>query len=785
MTVAVTLPERSSGTKTLANFRIPQTLTGGLIILSTATPVAATDLAKCTSGWSGSANYTRHFASNTSKSGPRISGDGTETQAGSITSDYAAQFAVRAGAEPGTSVARANIRYTSNAAEMTSASVQSRCANEHTLRTMTGQTTSETRVQAGASGTEADVSVSLNDDGTYSVGVGTPEVSGMVSGSTSSKFSGQCSHQPDRSGNIGEMPTSIQGYTFQSDGTNRVDQRDPSQLSGSYSVTNFGVTETLKWDLRRCAGSVQMVDLKFEDMKFPTWDAWQTIADQNGTIDGNQVRITAIIANDGDRDEAVTVRFKESEPSGKVAAAKLDPAMDEQSIDVPAGQRRELRFIWDTSGYAWYDDGRPRFSQKIRAELINRGKTIGEKEGTLKIAPKPVVLVHGLWSDWRAFDRWQTILSTSHSFAWKPFPVGEKPEHGAMDTGGGVGNFGKTNTILENSQQLAQYIDYAQRDRNAWHVDLVAHSMGGLISRRYIHDAMPTYYDGKPQVSHLVMLGTPNMGSPCADVAGWVATFLRMPATALKQLRTDDAALFNRLYINRRGVPFSILAGDPLPVMCKTPVWNDGVVPVESAMWQIADRAKSSNIHTALTGSDDFLAFVKPRLALGPKAAHESNGEDASFSALDSAKGALSSSARGRAAGARTAGNTSPNAQTSKALSAPSAASPDSAGPINFAKALTMSANEKIVVPIPVAAGANLNMLLMAPSTVSATLSDAQGNVVATNQSGKPEASQPFRMLVVDKPIAKGQWSLSLTNQGPVTQEAMVGSWSDTERTPQ
>ena len=42
--------------------------------------------------------------------------------------------------------------------------------------------------------------------------------------------------------------------------------------------------------------------------------------------------------------------------------------------------------------------------------------------------------------------------------------------------------------------------------------------MGGLIARHYIHAFMPPSPDGRPQVAHLFMLGTPNMGSPCADV---------------------------------------------------------------------------------------------------------------------------------------------------------------------------------------------------------------------------------------------------------------------------
>ena len=76
------------------------------------------------------------------------------------------------------------------------------------------------------------------------------------------------------------------------------------------------------------------------------------------------------------------------------------------------------------------------------------------------------------------------------------------------------------------------------------------------------------------------MLGTPNMGSPCADVMNFAFEALNKNVEAVRQLRQDVVADFNRVNTNRKGVKFSVLAGNPLPTMCKTLVWNDGVVPV-------------------------------------------------------------------------------------------------------------------------------------------------------------------------------------------------------------
>src|SRR5690606_30869638 len=175
-----------------------------------------------------------------------------------------------------------------------------------------------------------------------------------------------------------------------------------------------------------------------------------------------------------------------------------------------------------------------------------------------------------------------------------------------MSAGGGFLSTDPSNSIFENSQQLGKYIRYAQEDRNAWHVDVVAHSMGGLISRHYINQFMMPMPDGRPQIAHLVMLGTPNMGSPCADVMDTAFQLVGKKGEAARQLRQDGAAESNRINRKRKGVKFSALAGDPPPNMCTSIVWNAGVVAVPSAKWENTDNATSKRLHTDLTGTEDF-----------------------------------------------------------------------------------------------------------------------------------------------------------------------------------
>jgi hypothetical protein len=61
---------------------------------------------------------------------------------------------------------------------------------------------------------------------------------------------------------------------------------------------------------------------------------------------------------------------------------------------------------------------------------------------------------------------------------------------------------------------------------------------------------------------------------------------------------------------------------------------------------------------------------------------------------------------------------------------------------------------------------------------VSATLIDDTGSVVATNLKGTLEASQMFRSLFVERPVAKGNWTLKLQNEDRSEREVVLSTWS-------
>ncbi|PYS99009.1 MAG: hypothetical protein DMF63_13125 [Acidobacteria bacterium] len=719
---------------------------------------------KCSGAWTGTVTYTRSQSQTDNKKIDRVSGRGYDTRNWEMKYEYNARVAVVESPERnGTSRGIATITSKLSSDETVDAVESNSCDRGKTFKEMRGTSKSESKV-SGSEQADANVNVGVNTDGTYTVSVGLPQIKGETTGKQSSTFSGQCTPKEGKSFSMPATQTTIDGNSLTSSGEHRIDPSDPNRISGSFVNNWQGVTETIQWSLQKCGAPLRITDLKFEDMKFPDWNAWREITEQVGTVDGNLVKVKAKVLNASGETKYADVRFKETYKGDKWDGAKPDAPLNDNvvSVRVEPGEEKEVEMIWDSSGYAWFDDGRPRLVQRIKAELEENSKKIDEMTKNLKVAPKPLILVHGLWSNAAAWSSWQNILTTSHSYDWKAFAVGEKAEKGIMNTGGSFLSTDPTNSIFENSQQVGKYIRYAQEDRNAWHVDVVSHSMGGLITRHYIHQFMPpNSQDGRPQIAHLVMLGTPNMGSPCADVMNTAFDALGKNVEAVRQLRQDVAEEFNRVNVNRKGVKFSVLAGDPIPTMCKSVVWNDGVVPLPSAIWKIKDNAKAKKLHTDLTDTESFSSFVKPRLAIGPKGNHNPEAPD--------------SSQYGTAVKRHFASDIAPRIYGAREVTFEPGALPQI-----FAKEVKLQPKQTVEIAIPVEAASNFGITFMASNTVSASLFDQAGAIIGKNLSGSPESTQWFRSIFVDKPTTASTWKLRVENTSEREATVVLTTWATT-----
>jgi hypothetical protein len=201
---------------------------------------------------------------------------------------------------------------------------------------------------------------------------------------------------------------------------------------------------------------------------------------------------------------------------------------------------------------------------------------------TLRKAPRPVVGVHGIFSDGDIWDDvWVANLRD----------LGIPMSHL---------NMGALNSIQANAGQIATHVAGIKRHYGVDKVNIVAHSKGGIDARHFVESG--------ENVEHVLQLGTPNAGSPWAEIvqAGSLAAF-GLPATIVVnalagpaglQLTTAHMRDYNRRHGLNPKVGYTSVAGHYNPGCLPTTLFcqmlylvayvptlgpSDGIVPVWSA----------------------------------------------------------------------------------------------------------------------------------------------------------------------------------------------------------
>ena len=462
-----------------------------------------------------------------------------------------------------------------------------------------------------------------------------------------------------------------------------------------------GKEEGFLLDLDGCRVCVTGLELEHADVPSGAWKRLPAGA----TYDGNTVRVTATIANTSSTDQVFNVKFIDTktgqELPGSAQPLSINHGAPPQTVQVE----------WDTTGKAWDGAGNPASDRGVRVLLTVGPNVLDERVHTVKVKPRPVFLVHGLWSDPSTWASYPAIMQAAHP-DWEVIPVA------GMDTGQQLSLSHMPNTIYENAQVLDSVISSYRDSHDAQRIDLIGHSMGGLIARQWIHTFMPDPGSGPPMARHLIQLGTPNMGSACADVLFRADTV---------ELRRSVAADFNALVTNRKGVRFSVAVGTPLPFTCIDPADGDSVVAQPSAEWEIADHVTNGLLHTAMTSDAPlFGSFVKPRLdgtvAVAPPPA-------------------------------------TPLARLSIAAVAPDP--PE----LTDGDLFTMAGASTRDFTATVSDGTRVGFAVAAPPGVGAELIAPDASVPVAIAAGSPEAQQFIRSGAVDAP-APGLWTLRLTNTG-------------------
>ena len=260
-------------------------------------------------------------------------------------------------------------------------------------------------------------------------------------------------------------------------------------------------------------------------------------------------------------------------------------------------------------GWYWAADGSPH-SQRILSALSSG---IQLASLPIQIRPRPAVMVHGFASGW---DAWTNYLGPDGYLASVGIPgyaVGDGQVEGRMNTGSLDDPAGRTNTIQQNAEIVGEYIHNVKNVTGAEMVDLIAHSMGGLISRYYIGQVMQDR-----DVAQLIMLGSPMAGTECANLPASLGLYL----PAVLEIRPSYVeSIFNQQVTSRRGLAFYALAGDPITEAFKSPCTS---VPTDIAVSQSSVTAIPLNsrvmpvLHTDLnTSRTVFDEFVFPLLRKG------------------------------------------------------------------------------------------------------------------------------------------------------------------------
>ena len=318
----------------------------------------------------------------------------------------------------------------------------------------------------------------------------------------------------------------------------------------------------------------------------------------NSLIDGNTISLKIELSDP--LAGAAQVDFLLSGVDGPVADCRI-----------PAGGRGCESASFSALGWYWSPDGTPVPQRSLSARL--NGQQAGENVN-VSIVPRPVVMVHGFNADFHTWEHYLGSQGYLAALGLQGYAVGDGQVEGVMNTGSLGDPAARTNSIAQNAAILKEYVDNVQELTGAEKVDLLVHSMGGMISRYYLDRVM-----SDADVAQLIILGTPMGGSACANLPA--ALGLLLPAT----LEIQPAYMnnvFNQQIVHRRGVPFHALAGtkllDAIQSPC-TPVPSDLVVTVDSVKAIPMPVQEIDLLHTELNTSPRvFDEFVKPLLQTPP-----------------------------------------------------------------------------------------------------------------------------------------------------------------------
>jgi len=311
--------------------------------------------------------------------------------------------------------------------------------------------------------------------------------------------------------------------------------------------------------------------------------------------DGDAIKIQITLSQSTAQQEKVTFKLgDQSPPVGSCVIVSGGTTCATESFS-------SLGWHWDVDGVAQ--------NNRIVQAFNDNGELTGQSD-PITVSPRPVVMVHGFLSN---PETWLPYLGSNGFLATirlQGFAVSDGQVPGKLNTGNILNPVQRTNTIAQNAEILGQYIEGVKQKTGAEMVDLVVHSMGGMISRYYIDRIMQDR-----DVAQLIMLGSPMGGSDCAVLPAVLGFFL--PAS-IEIRQSYMTGVFNQQITHRRGIEFYDLGGTAISEAFKSPctdIPNDTVVSFGSINAIVLQSSQLGVIHSDLTLSDKaFQDFVRPLL---------------------------------------------------------------------------------------------------------------------------------------------------------------------------
>jgi pimeloyl-ACP methyl ester carboxylesterase len=255
------------------------------------------------------------------------------------------------------------------------------------------------------------------------------------------------------------------------------------------------------------------------------------------------------------------------------------------------------------------------------AHLVNGQSSISVSAETIAAnSSLPVILIHGYASGPSVWKSWETLLKadniTYKAVKFKDFLETKDDDEDSCGSS------------FNHAMELKDIIEDFRNDTKVEKVNIVAHSKGGLDARLYLHNDLSNKH-----VENLIMIGTPNAGSPLAYLN-------EVCSPAVFDIRPGSDATQARINKNTK---YHTIAGNWTPSLTSTgtdpnclprtqflrdfqhggylvmrPFSSDGIVPLSSvqSIRAFNNLENSDNCHTDLLGNEEYMILREILLGL-------------------------------------------------------------------------------------------------------------------------------------------------------------------------